>query len=194
MHRPPFDRIDLPADADVGTIVDTLLPHYAGFSVTSPFKQRLARHLGAERRAINTLYRTGDRYLTANTDVDGARAILERLDEGTVQVLGGGGAAAALEEAGAERVLIRRAAELKDAVLEGSCVWTWPDGVAPPEGLRFAPDAPVVTIAYGAAGHRIAKTIRELGGRPLRLGLLWLLSQARRQRALFAQADPQQAD
>lgn len=191
LHRPPFDRIDLPADAEVEAVVDALLPHYAGFSVTSPFKQRLARHLGAERRAINTLYRQGDRYLTANTDVDGAQAILERLGDGRVQVLGGGGAAAALEEAGGSRVRIRRAAELEDAVLEGPCVWTWPDGVTPPPGLRFAPGAPVVTIAYGAAGHRIAAIIRHLGGHPLRLGLLWLLSQARRQRALFAQADPQ---
>src|SRR5690606_7765950 len=46
LHRPPFDRIDLPADAEVEAVVDALLPHYAGFSVTSPFKQRLARHLG----------------------------------------------------------------------------------------------------------------------------------------------------
>src|SRR5690606_29676356 len=124
LHRPPFDRIDLPADAEVEAVVDALLPHYAGFSVTSPFKQRLARHLGAERRAINTLYRKDGRYLTANTDVDGAEAILRRLGDGTVQVLGGGGAAAALEEAGGARVRIRRAAELTETVLEGPCVWT----------------------------------------------------------------------
>lgn len=191
LHRPPFDRIDLPADAGVEAVVDALLPHYAGFAVTSPFKQRLARHLGAERRAINTLYRQGSRYRTANTDVDGAKAILERLGEGPIQVLGAGGAAAALEEAGGARIRIRRAAELPHTEVAEPSVWTWPDGVSPPEGLRFAPGTPVATIAYGAAGHRIARIIRDLGGSPQRLGLLWLLSQARRQRELFALADPQ---
>ena len=79
IHRQPFDRIDIPEDAPVESLVDALLPHYRGFAVTSPFKIRLARHTGSPLDAINTLVRRRDRWESFNTDTDGARTVLERL-------------------------------------------------------------------------------------------------------------------
>src|SRR5690606_23331356 len=95
-------------------LVEALLPHYRGFAVTSPFKLKLARHVGAERPAINTLYRQRGRYLSANTDVDGARELLSQLGPGPLHVLGGGGAAAALEEAAGDQIRVLRSRALED--------------------------------------------------------------------------------
>lgn len=189
IHPQPFDRIDLPQDAQVEALVDALLPHYAGFAVTSPFKQRLARHVGSPLSAINTLVREGDRWAAFNTDVDGARVVLERLGTKRAFVLGDGGATAALKSVadargGALRIL--RRAEI-EAPLSGTGIWTWPDRVSPPESLRFR-GARVAVIAYGAPGRRIAEEIRRRGGEPLLYGAAWFIAQARRQRAHWENA------
>ena len=72
--------------------------------------------------------------------------------------------------------------------LDGLALWTWPAELPPPEGLTFGPTARVGVIAYGEPGRRVAATIRSLGGTPVKLGMPWLLAQARAQRAHWAQA------
>ncbi|TSC31217.1 shikimate dehydrogenase [Corallococcus sp. Z5C101001] len=189
IHRQPFDRIDLAEDAPVEAVVDALLPHYAGFAVTSPFKMRLARHTGAALEAINTLVRRGSRWEAFNTDTEGARAVLQRLGSRDVSVLGDGGSTQALRLVAAEEGLalrVVRRAEVQ-APLTGDQVWTWPDRVAPPENLRFQ-GARVAVIAYGAPGRRVAAEIVRRGGTPLLLGAAWFVAQARRQRQLWETA------
>ncbi len=188
IHFQPFDRIDLPEDAPVEAIVDALRPHYRGFAITSPFKQRLARHTGASLDAINTLVRRGAHWDSFNTDTDGARAVLERLGEGELFVLGDGGVGAALRAAashGHTLRFLRRAAITEP--LSGTGLWTWPDRIAPPENLRFE-GARVAVIAYGAPARRIATEITRRGGVPVLLGAAWFIAQARRQRALWETA------
>jgi len=188
IHRQPFDRIDIPEDASVESLVDALLPHYRGFAVTSPFKIRLARHTGSRLDAINTLVRRHDRWESFNTDTEGARTVLERLG-GKVFVLGDGGASAAIRavalDVGCELRFLRRA-EISEP-LTGSGIWTWPDRITPPETLRFE-GARVAVIAYGAPGRRIATEITRRGGIPVLLGAAWFIAQARRQRALWESA------
>ncbi|MCI0574519.1 MAG: shikimate dehydrogenase [Myxococcaceae bacterium] len=188
IHRQPFDRIDLAPDAPVEQLVDALLPHYAGFAVTSPFKKRLAQHLGEGHEAINTLWREGRIWRGANTDVEGARVCLAKLGEGPYVVLGDGGAAAALRAAGGALVRVMRSPEVGNVPLGGQLVWTWPAHAEPPEGLCFAPGARVAVIAYGPPGRRIAERITERGGRPLKLGAAWFSAQARAQRAYWGRA------
>lgn len=190
IHPPPFDRIDLPEDAPVGALVDALWPHYFGFAVTSPFKKTLARHIGSEHEAINTLVRAASGWRGFNTDVDGARAALERLGagEGPLTFLGDGGATVALLEAARPRATqVLRRSELGPSPITGEVVWTWPAHVEPPQSLRFE-RARVGVIAYGPPGKRIAETIRLRGGTPVPLGACWLIAQARRQRALWQEA------
>jgi len=189
LHPQPFDRIDLPADAPVEALVDTLIAHYRGLAVTSPFKKRLAAHVGAPRDAINTLWRESGRWRGENTDLEGAREALRRLGPGEVHVLGDGGVAGALREVGAARVRVHTRAQLKDASLKGLVLWTWPVDLPPPEGLRFEPGTRVGVIAYGPPGRALQAQITRLGGTPVALGMPWLLAQARRQRALFLAAD-----
>ncbi|MDY7231620.1 shikimate dehydrogenase [Hyalangium rubrum] len=189
IHRQPFDRIDIPEDGPVEELVDSLLPHYAGFAVTSPFKLRLARHTRAPLEAINTLVRRGNRWESFNTDVAGARAVLERLGAREVFVLGDGGSTAALRaiapEAGVQLRVLKRS-EVHEP-LRGAGLWTWPDRIAPPEGLRFD-GARVAVIAYGAPGRRVAQEIARRGGTPVMLGSAWFIAQARRQRELWESA------
>lgn len=186
IHFQPFDRIDLPEDAPIESVVDALLPHYRGFAITSPFKLRLARHTGASLDAINTLVRRGDHWESFNTDTEGARAVIERLGTRELFVLGDGGASAALRTVAAEQGLtprfLRRAAI--STPLSGTGIWTWPDRVTPPDALRFE-GARVAVIAYGAPARRIAHDIRRRGGTPVLLGAAWFIAQARRQRALW---------
>ncbi|QSQ26513.1 shikimate dehydrogenase [Pyxidicoccus parkwayensis] len=189
IHRQPFDRIDIPEDGPVETLVDSLLPHYAGFAVTSPFKLRLAQHTRSSLPAINTLVRRGDHWESFNTDTFGARTVMERLEAKEAFVLGDGGATAAMkavaDEAGCALRVLRRADI--DAPLTGAGVWTWPDRVSPPEQLRFN-KARVAVIAYGAPGRRIATEIQRRGGTPVLLGAAWFVAQARRQRQLWESA------
>ncbi len=189
IHAQPFDRVELPEDAPVEALVDALRPHYRGFAVTSPFKLRLARHLGSKLEAINTLVRTASGWETFNTDVDGARAVLERLGA-RVTLLGDGGASAALRLAaqglGISALTVKR--EEAGHTLRTPCVWTWPPRVAVPEGLSFAPGTRVAIIAYGAAAHAIAAAITACGGTPLRLGARWFIAQARAQRSHWENA------
>lgn len=189
IHRQPFDRIDIPEDGPIEELVDSLLPHYAGFSVTSPFKLRLARHTGSPLEAINTLVRRGDHWESFNTDVEGARAVLKRLGAREAFVLGDGGSTAALRAIAGEmecRLRILKHAEIREP-LSGAGVWTWPDRVPPPEELRFD-RARVAVIAYGAPGRRVAKEISRRGGTPVMLGAAWFIAQARRQRELWETA------
>ncbi|WP_211486871.1 shikimate dehydrogenase [Corallococcus exiguus] len=189
IHRQPFDRIDLAEDAPVEAVVDALLPHYAGFAVTSPFKMRLAKHTGSQLDAINTLVRRGSRWESFNTDTEGARAVLERLGTKDVAVLGDGGSTQALRLVSAEQGLALRVVKRAEiqAPLSGDWVWTWPDRVAAPENLRFQ-GARVAVIAYGAPGRRVAAEIVRRGGTPLLLGAAWFVAQARRQRQLWETA------
>jgi 3-dehydroquinate dehydratase len=189
IHRQPFDRIDIPEDGPVEELVDSLLPHYAGFAVTSPFKLRLARHTGSPLEAINTLVRRGHRWESFNTDVEGARAVLKRLGAREAFVLGDGGSTAALRAIAGEmecRLRILKRAEIREP-LSGAGVWTWPDRVPPPEELRFE-RARVAVIAYGAPGRRVANEISRRGGTPIMLGAAWFIAQARRQRELWETA------
>jgi hypothetical protein len=189
IHRQPFDRIDIPEDGPVEELVDALLPHYAGFAVTSPFKLRLARHAHSSLEAINTLVRQGDHWESFNTDVEGARAVLSRLGAREAFVLGDGGSTAALRviagEVGCQLRILKRA-EIREP-LSGAGVWTWPDRVSPPEELRFD-RARVAVIAYGTPGRRVAREISRRGGTPVMLGSAWFIAQARRQRELWETA------
>jgi 3-dehydroquinate dehydratase len=189
IHRQPFDRIDIPEDGPVEELVDSLLPHYAGFAVTSPFKLRLARHTRSSLEAINTLVRRGDHWESFNTDVEGARTVLERLGAREAFVLGDGGSTAALRaisgEAGCQLRVLKRS-EIHEP-LSGAGVWTWPDRVPTPEGLRFE-GARVAVIAYGTPGRRVAQEISRRGGTPVMLGAAWFIAQARRQRELWESA------
>ncbi len=189
IHLQPFDRIDLPDDAPVEALVDALRPHYAGFAVTSPFKLRIARHVGSPLAAVNTLVRRGSGWEAFNTDVDGARAVLQRLAERELFVLGDGGASAALRACAADEGVALRVLRRSEvgAPLRGGGVWTWPERVEPPTGLRFE-GARVAVIAYGAPGRRIAAEIRRRGGTPVPLGAAWFIAQARRQRSLWETA------
>ena len=189
IHRQPFDRIDLPEAGPVEALVDSLVGEYAGFAVTSPFKMRLARHTGSPLDAINTLVRRGARWESFNTDTEGARKVLERLDAPEVFVLGDGGATSALRTVAAERgqpLRVLRRADIHGP-LEGAGIWTWPERVAPPDSLRFE-RARVAVIAYGAPGRRIAAEIARRGGTPVLLGAAWFVAQARRQRQLWETA------
>jgi hypothetical protein len=187
IHAQPFDRLELPPDAPVASLIEALAPHYVGFAVTSPFKKVLARHLGSDLEAINTLYRRDSAWQAANTDVEGARAVLEALDVQKVGVLGGGGAAWALEQAagglGLRLLQLRRGGpRLTDR--PDAWIWTWPAGVEAPEGLTFG-GARVAIIAYGPPARRIHAEIVRLGGAPVHLGPRWFVAQARRQRELW---------
>ena len=186
IHRQPFDRLELPKDAPLGALVDALRPYYAGFSVTSPFKQVLARHVGFPG-ALNTLARSAEGpWKAANTDVAGALAVLDRLGGRRVTVLGDGGVTVALRTAAAERGIeleVLRRASPKTALAQ-AVVWTWPDGVLPPDWLTFH-GATVAVIAYGRAAKRIAEEVRRRGGTPALLGPRWFVAQARAQRELW---------
>jgi hypothetical protein len=189
IHRQPFDRIDIPEDAPVETLVDSLLPHYAGFAVTSPFKIRLARHTKSPLEAINTLVRRGNRWESFNTDTYGALTVLDRLNAMDAFVLGDGGATAAMRSVAGEigcNLRVLRRADIQGP-LKGAGIWTWPDRVPPPETLRFE-RARVAVIAYGAPGRRIAAEISRRGGTPVLLGAAWFIAQARRQRQLWESA------
>jgi len=189
IHLQPFDRIDIPEDAPVESLVDALLPHYRGFAVTSPFKIRLARHTRSSLDAINTLVRRGQRWESFNTDVEGARAVLQRLRSSEAFVLGDGGASAALRSVAPElgvRLRFLRRADISSP-LSGPGIWTWPDRVPPPESLRLE-GSHIAVIAYGAPARLIASEITRRGGTPLLLGAAWFIAQARRQRALWETA------
>ncbi len=196
IHRQPFDRIDLPSDAPVGELVEALRPFYVGFAVTSPFKKVLASHVGATTDAVNTLYRRNDRWAAANTDVDGARAVLESLGAKQVTVLGEGGSTWAIRTAAADLGIAldvlrregpggsREASSEVAPPISGAVIWTWPDNVEAPAWLRFD-GARVAVIAYGAPARRIAAEIVRRGGDPVRMGPRWLIAQARTQRQLW---------
>lgn len=190
IHRAPFDRIDVdPQAVEVGALLRALAPHYSGFAVTNPYKRLVAKAVGSERPAVNTLVRREGGWASFNSDVEGARAVLEALGEGPVTVLGEGGVADALVEAAGSRwplAFVRRS-QVPSAPVRGRAVWTWPAQLEAPEGLRFE-DASVAVIAYGAPGLAIARKVRELGGRPVRLGPRWFIAQARRQRQLWESA------
>ena len=193
VHQAPFDRVDLPEDAPLDDLVAALHPYYRGFAVTSPFKQRAARSATSDHDAVNTLVRTRAGYAGANTDVQGATAVLAHLRRSgheEVTVLGDGGAAAALPVAASSlgmRLRVVRRREVS-APITGAVVWTWPARVAAPTTLVFQ-DATVAVIAYGAHARVIADVVTKAGGTPLHLGPRWFVAQARAQRDLW-QATP----
>jgi len=187
VHPPPFDRIDLPPEADVAALLQALRPHYRGFAVTRPFKRAVAAALGTGLDAVNTVFRKGEGWGGANTDVDGAEDTLRALGAATVTVLGGGGVAPALQAAAVRlgvSLQVRRRAELAGVQVEGPCVWTWPEELEPPAGLRLE-GARVAVIAYGEPGRAIASHIDQRGGVALHRGEAWFEAQAAAQRTLW---------
>lgn len=192
IHQQPFDRIELPEGQPLDELLSALVPHYRGFAVTNPFKKPAARCVGAPRSAVNTLARNQGQWDSENTDVDGARVVLEKLAAPLVSVLGDGGVTVALREAAQQQgsrldVRPRASFSAHSRPISGAAVWTWPATVAPPEGLRFEA-ARVAVVAYGAPARKIGAAIRELGGEPLMLGARWFIAQARRQRQLWESA------
>jgi hypothetical protein len=192
IHAQPFDRIDLPPDAPIPELLKALEPFYAGFAVTSPFKKPVAQAVQADLDAVNTLVRRrdGTGWNWANTDMEGASAILKKLGASRVVALGDGGVTSALKAAakplGVGLEILRRA-EVSSVPLRGAFVWTWPKEVPAPEQLRFN-QADVAVVAYGAAARQIAKDILARGGRPKMWGARWFIAQARRQKALWESA------
>ena len=190
IHTAPFDRIDLPEDAALGDVVMALHPHHRGFAVTSPFKKAAARLSGSTLAAVNTLVRTVDGYAGFNTDVEGARAVLQALVRNApghvVTVLGDGGVTEALRMAAHERDLTLHVVTRRTLTtpLTGPVVWTWPAHIEVPASLAFV-NAQVAVVSYGAAGRTIADVVRARGGVPLRLGARWFIAQARAQRRLW---------
>ena len=190
IHQAPFDRIDLdPAAVDLEALLAALMPHYSGFAVTNPFKKVAARAVASDRDAVNTLVRRDGKWASFNSDVEGARAVLEALGDGPVTVLGEGGVADALGEAarGHWPLTFIKRSQVPSAPVTGLAVWTWPVQLEPPPGLRFE-GARVAVIAYGAAGLAVARKVTALGGTPVRLGPRWFIAQARRQRQLWESA------
>ena len=186
-HRQPFDRIDLPPDTELAPLLAELHPFYDGFAVTSPFKREAARIAGSALPAVNTLLRTPDGWSGANTDVDGAREAVRRLGVAELTALGDGGATAALREACAReqvRLSVLRRAEVFGHALSGTFVWTWPPGLAAPDGLRFD-RARVAVIAYGERARWVSREIRTRGGRPVAIGGRWFAAQAHGQERLW---------
>lgn len=180
IHPQPFDRIDVPPDTDVAALVEQLKPHYRGFAITAPFKERFKSNA-----AINTLVRRPDGWLAVNTDAEGAGAVLERHRVGRFTALGDGGATWALRKVAGERLTVVKAADAR--AVEGDVVWTWPEHVPTPPALRLD-GARVFIIAYGPPARRLAARIRELGGTPVRAGATWFIAQARAQRRLWLEA------
>lgn len=187
IHRQPFDRIDLPPDTDLPALLAALHPHYAGFAVTNPFKKAAARAVQSPREAVNTLVRTAAGWSSANSDVEGARALLEALGTLEVTVLGDGGVGDALREAAGSAWNLTFVRRSEAGVVRGTVVWTWPADVEIPSTLRFE-NARVAVIAYGTPAKKIAGQIRSLGGIPWRLGPRWFIAQARLQRRLWESA------
>jgi shikimate 5-dehydrogenase len=189
IHAPPFDRIDVPADAAIDELLPALHRHYRGFAVTSPFKKAAARACGSDLRALNTLVRRRRGWQGFDTDVFGARAILGAIRSPRVVVLGDGGAASALRVAAAELGVHAAVKTQHDvSVIEDDAVWTWPVAVPVPAALAFAPRTRVAIIAYGAPALQLATRVRSLGGTPVLLGPRWFIAQARRQRELWQEA------
>lgn len=187
IHPQPFDRLDLPEETPVAELLDALHAHYRGFAVTSPFKKSAASAIRSPLPAINTLIRTATGWTGANTDGEGALAILPSLPgDGVITVLGHGGATAALELVSPRPLRILRRSQI-DAPITGQVIWTWPAHVVPPPSLRFT-DAQVAVIAYGPPAARIAQQVRALGGEPLMLGPRWFIAQARAQQRLWRDA------
>jgi shikimate kinase len=187
IHQPPFDRIDLPEDVDLPEVLAALRPFYSGFAVTNPFKKRAARAVGATREAVNTLVRTAQGFEGFNSDVDGARAVLEALHAREVTVLGDGGVGDALREAAGREFTLRfLRREQVVGPLDGTVLWTWPVTAEVPPALRFAPGTRVAIVAYGGPAHALTRLVRSLGGTPLRLGPKWFIAQARTQRRHWA--------
>jgi hypothetical protein len=187
VHPAPFDRVELPPDADIPALLEALWPWYRGFAVTRPFKQVAAQAVGLPGGAVNTLYGSGDGWSGANTDVDGALVTLDALVSREVHVLGRGGVGPALEEAARRRGVVlhfHRRESLVGARLSGACIWTWPEELLPPEGLRLD-GACVATLSYGAPGQAVARQVASLGGTPFPCGVAWFQAQAQSQRALW---------
>ncbi len=191
LHQQPFDRIDLSPDAPLDELLDVLHAHYRGLAITTPFKKRLAAIAEAQMPAVNTLIRAGTGWHAENSDVAGAMATLEAFRPARrITVLGDGGVTAALRYAASQlqlELVVVTQAEVTERPLSGPIVWTWPALLAVPLQLRFE-DATVAVIAYGVPARSIAQEILARGGRVRRLGPLWFIAQARRQRSLWESA------
>ena len=191
LHQQPFDRIDLAPDAPLDELLDVLHAHYRGLAITNPFKKRVALITGASMPAVNTLIRAGSGWRAENSDVAGAMATLESFRPARrITVLGDGGVTAALRFAASQlqlELVVITQAEVTEQPLRGPIIWTWPALAPVPPALRFE-DAAVAVVAYGVPARSIAQQIGARGGTPRRLGPLWFIAQARRQRSLWESA------
>jgi 3-dehydroquinate dehydratase/shikimate dehydrogenase len=186
----------------------------AGASVTAPFKIDAAQRvdecdaISRRTRSVNTLRRTGDRWIGANTDVAGFLEPLEArmsVRGARATILGAGGAARSAAEAltsAAAQVSIAarcqaRAAET--AALVGGAVGDWPPtphswdilvnatpvGTAPAVDDSPLPDGPftgqlVYDLVYNPPDTTLLRAARAAGCRTLG-GLDMLVAQAQRQ-------------
>jgi shikimate 5-dehydrogenase len=186
-HQQPFDRIDIPPETDLGSLIEALRPFYDGFAVTSPFKKAAAQLASAKMSAVNTLIRAEKGWQGENTDVDGALAVLAQLRVREMKVLGDGGVTTALGAAckrqGVKLEVIRRRDVTKQPI-SGTVIWTWPASVEVPKQLRFA-RAKVAVIAYGTQALALGREIRKRGGAPVSAGNRWFSAQAHRQARLW---------
>jgi len=186
MHNAAFRSLGLPhrySAIDVeperlASLVATLRHSDAlGANVTIPHKETAARMVDEQSEevratgALNTIVRRGSRLVAANTDVDGFEAALvvdgrQLLGQGTVLVLGAGGAARAcvyaLLRRGLEVLVANRSAERLDALVRSlevhgrrARVVPWPRAADP---LRV--DGVVNATPLGMAGEDPLKGIR----------------------------------
>lgn len=182
-----------------------------GFSVTIPHKVEVMRYLDGMTReaaavgAVNTVYRTNDRWVGENTDVHGVRVALANVpvDGARVVILGTGGAAraavAALDTAESVTLLSRsrepgslewsRRVDVDsvsrydryeaDLLINTTPVGMFPDvNRSPIEGPIHANY--VFDMVYNPAETRLLRMAREQGKRAIGGGGMFL-AQARRQ-------------
>ncbi len=178
-HRQPFDRLDLPADAAIGPLLDLLHAHYAGLVIAPGFEAAVAQHLGA-RGPVGLIRRTATGWEPFDTAPAGAAAILDRLEAREVIALG---ASPALAAAALAKEIALQVIDRPTGPIAGACIWCWPLERAPE--ITFVPGTEVAVIAGGHEAKEIAARIRSRGGTPRLLGPAWAIAVTRRERELF---------
>lgn len=136
-RRASYESIRVPKGETAAALEDFSRKKFRGLNVTLPHKQAVLESVSERSSAVaaigaaNTLSRTADGMWRAdNTDAPGLMAALARVGMGTVRgkrvlVLGAGGAARAilyaLDQAGADLVVLNRTVEKAGSVLKAVC-------------------------------------------------------------------------